>query len=99
MLATNRERSTAKDMVDTNKLGLMIREYATRALLLGGALDYEAEEAAMDIVNDALYEIGLEAVVHGLDGQTEEEIMEKLSGWLDVRIEDELDEIFGEYEE
>jgi len=98
MLAANRAREYY-DMVDVNKLSLMIKDYATHALLAGGALDYEAEEAAMDIVNDALYEIGLETVVHGLDGQTEEEIMEKLSAWLDVRIEDELDEIFGEYEE
>jgi hypothetical protein len=86
-------------MVDINKLSLMIRDYATHALLSEGVLDYEAEEAAMDIVNDALYEIGLETVVHGLDDRTEEEIMEKISTWLDVRIEDELDELFGEYEE
>jgi len=86
-------------MVDINKLSLMIKDYATHALLSEGVLDHEVEEAVMDIVNDALYEIGLETVVHGLDGQTEEEIMEKLSAWLDVRIEDELEELFWEDEE
>jgi hypothetical protein len=86
-------------MVDINKLSLMIKEYATHELLKEGVLDYEVEEAVMDILNDALYELGLETVTHGFDGQTEEEIMEKMTPWLDVRIEDELDELFGEYEE
>jgi hypothetical protein len=95
MLAANRLKEYG--MVDINKLSLMIKEYATHALLSEGVLDGEAEEAVMNILNDALHELGLEAVVHGLDGQTEEEIVEKMAAWLDVRIEDELDEIFGEY--